>query len=150
MVFYVHIGSDPTSWRVPEGIAISAVAQELAQATAPVTLPVDYPLIGTLVVSARSAGTVVLTPPGPTGSHPSGARLRVPVIRVPSGVAATVGEPGDYALAPGTSLAQLQQDIESAMTEGTVLTLPIGNAGPNAVLVLGGASLAYAILCPAS
>ena len=149
-MFYVQIGSDPTSWRVPEGVAIGSVAQELAQATAPVTLPVDYPLIGTLVVSARSAGTVLLTPPGPDGSHPSGARLRVPVIRVPSGVAATVDKPGGHSLAPGTNLAQLQQDIESAMTGGTILTLPIGDAGPNAALVLGGASLAYVILCPAS
>ena len=149
-MFYVQIGSDPTSWRVPEGVAISSVAQDLAQATAPVPLPVDYPLVGTLVVSARSAGTVLLTPPGPDGSHPSGARLRVPVIRVPSGVAATVDKPGGHSLAPGTNLAQLQQDIESAMTGGTILTLPIGDAGPNAALVLGGASLAYVILCPAS
>ena len=149
-MFYVQIGTDPTSWRVPEGVAISSVAQDLAQATAPVPLPVDYPLVGTLVVSARSAGTVLLTPPGPDGSHPSGARLRVPVIRVPSGVAATVDKPGAHSLGPGTNLAQLQQDIESAMTGGTILTLPIGDAGPNAALVLGGASLAYVILCPAS
>ena len=149
-MFYVQIGSDPTSWRVPEGVAIGSVAQELAQATAPVTLPVDYPLIGTLVVSARSAGTVLLTPPGPDGSHPSGARLRVPVIRVPSGAAATVDKPGAHSLAPATNLAQLQQDIEGAMTGGTVLALPIDNAGPNAALVLSGASLAYAVLGPAS
>jgi hypothetical protein len=74
----------------------------------------------------------------------------VPVIRVPSGAGATVDKPGGCSLAPGTSLAQLQQDIESAMTGGTILTLPIGDAGPNAALVLCGASLAYVILCPAS
>jgi hypothetical protein len=74
----------------------------------------------------------------------------VPVIRVPSAAAATVDKPGAHSLAPATNLVQLQQDIEGAMTGGTVLALPIDNAGPNAALVLSGASLAYVVLCPAS
>jgi hypothetical protein len=149
VVFNLHIGTDPTEWQVLQEGYAGAVAQELAQATGPVVLPVNYPLVGTLVLSVRSAGTVAVTPPGPHGSHPSGAKLKWPVIRIPSAVVPAVNTPGDYILASDTNLAQLQQDIESAMTNGTLLTVPVMSIGLGAALVLSGASLAYAVLCPA-
>jgi hypothetical protein len=165
VVFYLHIGTDPTLWTVDQERAIGEVAQELAQATTPVVLPLKFPLIGTLVLSVRSAGAVAPYT-APSGSHPSGAKLPTALIRVPSGAAATAEAPGGYSLAPGTGLAQLEQDIIAAMTGGTSLTVPVtsvpgvvsapgaattpdGASFIDAALVLNGASLAYAVLCPA-
>ena len=150
MVFYLYIGTDPTGWRVSQAGAAEAVTQELAQATGPVEFQVDYPFIGTLVLSVRNAGTVSVVPPGPTGSHPSGARMQRPLIRVPSGVKAGVDVAGDYTLAPGTDLGQLAQGIKGAMTNGTPLAVPVMSVGLGAGLVLSGASLAYAVLVPAA
>jgi hypothetical protein len=43
----------------------------------------------------------------------------------------------------------LQQDIVTAMTDGTFLTVQTSSV-PGGALVLNGATLAYAVLCPAS
>ena len=147
-MFHLYIGTDPTDWVVRQDVDVSALAQELAQATAPVTLPVAFPLQGNLVLSARAAGAVLLAPPGAHGSHPTGVTLQAPLIRVPSSAAATVANPG-YWLPPGTDLSRLEQDIIAAMTAGTSLTVQISGV-PDAVLVLNGATLAYAVLCQAA
>jgi hypothetical protein len=149
VVFYLHIGTDPTTWLVPQESAIDAVAQELAQATGPVVLPVKFPLAGTLVLSVRSAGAVWVASPPPMGIHPSGAKLPAPLIYVSSAVAATPETPGGYPLPPATDLAKLQQDIQSAMSGGSILSVPVVHMGLGAALVLSGMSLAYAVLCPA-
>ena len=148
-MFYVQIGSDPTIWWITQGRAIDSVAQELAQA-ASAALPVEFPLAGTLVVSARSAGTVWVGPPPPMGSHPSGAVLPGAGIHLPSAVEATPKAPGGYRLLPGTDLDQLQQNIVAAMNGGTMLTVPVADMGLGATIVLSGASLAYAVICPQS
>jgi hypothetical protein len=149
-VFLLHIGTDPTTWWVSRQEAIEAVAQELQQATtATVELPVEFPLVGTLVVSPRCAGAVWVGPPPPTGSHPTGAKLPSPAIRVPSAVAATPEAPGTYPLPASPDLASLQQIIEAAMLDGMLLTVKTSSV-PSADLVLSGTSLAYVVLCPQS
>jgi hypothetical protein len=145
-VFNLRIGTDPTNWTVLQDRDLNALAQELIQASGPVVLAVDYPLKGNLVLSAHSAGAVWLAPPGPHGSHPTGVTLHLPVIRVPSATAVTQDAPG-CPLPAGTDLAQLQQDVIGAMTTGTFLTVPTSSVPP-AVLVLSGATLAYAVVCP--
>ena len=146
-MFYLQIGTDPTTWVVSQAHTIGEVAQELTQAIA---VPVEFPLVGTLVVSPRGAGAVWVSSPPPMGSHPSGAKLPGPVIRAPSAAEATPEAPGGYPLVPGTNLAQLQQDIIAAMNGGTLLTVPVVSKGEGAVLVLSGATLAYAVVSPAS
>ena len=145
-MFNLRIGTDPTDWEVPQDLDIDALAQQLA--TGPVVLAVSYPLQGNLVLSARNAGTVWFGPPGPDGSHPTGATLQAPVIYVPSADAPTRQAPG-YPLHTGTDLAQLQQAIVTAMTEGTFLTVQTSSV-PGGALVLNGATLAYAVLCLAA
>jgi hypothetical protein len=145
-MFNLRIGTDPTNWEVPQGLDTSALARQLT--TGPVVLSVSYPLRGNLVLSAGNAGAVWFGPPGPHGSHPTGADLPVPVIYVPSATAPTHQAPG-YPLHIGTDLAQLQQEIVTAMTEGTFITVPTSTVTGGA-LVLNGATLAYAVLCQAT
>ena len=146
-MFHLTIGIDPTLWEVPEDLDV--VAPQLAQSTGPVVLPVTFPLQGNLVLSVRSAGAVWMGVPGDEGSHPSGAKLPGPLIRVPSAVAATPEAPGGYPLPPEPGLPSLQQLIEAAMSDGTLLTVHTSSV-PSADLVLSGASLAYVVLCPQS
>ena len=143
-MFDLRIGTDPTVWLVPQDLDISALAQQLA--AGPVVLPVSIPLQGTLVVSARNAGAVSFTVPGPHGSHPTGAQLPSPAIHLPSAAAPTRDAPGDT-LPRGTDMDQLQRDIVAAMTDGTFLTVQTSSV-PGGALVLNGATLAYAVLCP--
>jgi hypothetical protein len=54
-----------------------------------------------------------------------------------------------HALPSGTDLAALEREITAAMGDGTRMTVDVG--GPEAVvLVLNGATLPFAVLCPAS
>ncbi len=143
-MYILRIGTDPTDWEVPQDLDIDALAQQLA--AGPVELPVSYPLQGTLVVSARNAGAVSFTIPGPHGSHPTGAQLPSPAIHLPSPTAPTHDVPGGYTLPRGTDMGQLQQDIVTAMTDGTFLTVQTSTV-PGGALVLNGGTLAYAVLC---
>lgn len=145
-MFNLRIGTDPADWEVPQDLDVNALAQQLA--AGPVVLPVSAPLQGNLVLSARNAGAVWFAIPGPHGSHPTGASAPSPLIHVPSAAVPTHAAPG-YALPRGTDLAQLQQDIVTAMTDGTFLTLQTSSV-PGGALVLSGATLAYAVLCPAN
>ncbi len=145
-MYLLRIGTDPTDWEVLQDLDISALAQQLA--AGPVELPVSYPLRGTLVVSARNAGAVSYTLPGPHGSHPTGAELPSPAIHLPSATAPTQDMPGDT-LPRGTDMDQLQQSIVAAMTDGTFLTIQTSSV-PGGALVLNGATLAYAVLCRAA
>ena len=144
-MFDLRIGADPTVWEILQDLDITALAQQLA--AGPVVLPVSYPLQGTLVVSARNAGAVSFSMPGQQGSHPTGAQLPQPAIHLPSATAPTHDVPG-YALPRGTNMDQLQRDIVAAMTDGTFLTVQTSGV-PGGALVLSGATLAYAVLCPA-
>lgn len=142
-MFILRIGTDPTDWEVAQDLDANALAQQLA--AGPVVLPVSYPLLGTLVVSARNAGSVSFTLPGPHGSHPTDATWQLPVIHLPSATAPTPDVPG-YTLPRGTDMARLEQDIVAAMTDGTFLTVQTSSV-PGGALVLNGATLAYAVLC---
>ncbi|MFI5066583.1 MAG: hypothetical protein ACHP9Z_21765, partial [Streptosporangiales bacterium] len=62
---------------------------------------------------------------------------------------ATHDAPG-YTLAAGYRLATLEQDLIAAMTAGTMLNVTLEAAPPGkGVVALSGATLAYAVLCPA-
>jgi hypothetical protein len=142
----LKIGTDPTAW-VLQDADENAVAGELSRATGPVVLPVAAPLQGRLVLNPRYAATVsLLRPPSVVGAHPTGATAPTrPVVYFPSVTPATQDSPG-HALDPGTDLAALEQDIVTAMTGGTSLTLQVNALSGSGLLVLNGAVLAFVVL----
>lgn len=145
----LQIGVDPIAWYVHEADYESLAAQ-LSQSAGPVAVPVFGPLTGRLVLSPRSAGSVFLGPPGAGhGTHPSDVRFpgAPSLLFVPSAVPPSTSTPG-YWLPPDTDLANLEQEIVTAMTQGTVVSVPVSTLGGPAVIVLGGASLSYAVVCP--
>ena len=144
----LQIGADPTGWYVLNGDRAALTAQ-LSQAAGPVIVPVYAPLSGQLVVNPRSAGSVSLGPPAAgSGTHPSDDRFPgAPAnLYVPSTVSPGAVNPG-YPLLPGTDVAALQQQIVTAMRDGTVLPVPYGSLmSGNGTLVLSGSTLAFAVL----
>jgi hypothetical protein len=154
----LKIGADPTRW-LTEGASFDALAATLNQ-SGPVPLTVEGPLRGRLVLSMSRAGTVALVPPMPgEGSHPSDKpppvqpqvqALQGPSLYLPTVTGATQ-IPG-YALPADTDPAVLEQSIITAMTDGSTLTVPLGMtvASPGGMVLLNGASLAFAVICPAA
>ena len=166
----LQIGTDPTLWVVSASQA--EVAGQLTQATSPISLQVVGPVEGQLVLSARSAGSVLVVSspsdvggvhptgdaPGgahaavvtsggviPEGVHPTGAgALMASAVHLPSVTAATTSSPG-YLLASGTEFAPTVADIVDAMTKGTRLTLQLG-VSSGGILALNGAALTFAVV----
>jgi hypothetical protein len=154
----LRIGSDPSSWVVPNA-EYGQLVDRLSQATAPVVLDVVAPLAGRLVLSHRAAGSVVLLqPPGgqaweSTDWNPSRiAKPVAPVARVaPVVYIASPGGPGQgtsqYALSSSVTSQVLEQEIVTAMSgDGTELTLPVFDPTGTGVLLLHGAALPFAVI----
>jgi len=149
MDIFLRIEGDPTAW-VLQASGYQAVAQDLSQASRPVVLPVVAPLQGRLVLSPRCAGSIaVLGPPGGAGWVPSDIKLPTALLYVPSATGPTQDFPG-YALARNTDLGALEQEIVAAMSQGSVLTVEVSDNSERGVLVLNGAALLLAVLCPAA
>jgi hypothetical protein len=142
---FLQIGTDPTAWAL-ESADLDTVAAQLSQATGPVVLPVVSPLQGNLVVSPPAAATISVQRPSPTHStHPSHIALpRWPVLYLPSQTGPTPDSPG-YPLVPGTDLAAQEQDIITAMTTRTFLSVQVADI-PGGVVLLNGAALDFAVL----
>jgi hypothetical protein len=145
----LHIEGDPASW-VLDDVQIQTVAQELGQSGRPVILDVVAPLKGRLVLSAKSAGSVALLgPPSGVGWTPGGIILPHAHLYVPSAAGPTVQAPG-YALAQSADLTKLEHDIVTAMRHGTFITVEVAEGLQDGILVLNGAALPLAVLCPPS
>ena len=146
----LQIGNDPAVWFF-DPARYDEVAAGLAAPGAPLVMEVVAPLAGRLVLNPRTAGKVALTLPfQPVGWNPSGIILpRSPLLYVSSVTGPTHDAPG-YTLAPGYHLATLEQDLIVAMTAGTMLNVTLEAAPPGkGIVALSGATLAYAVLCPA-
>lgn len=147
----LQIGNDPATWYFEHG-QYDRVAAALAAPGAPCTVQVVAPLAGTLILNPRAAGKVALQlPMRPVGWNPSGAFLpRSPLLYLASAAGPTHAAPG-YTLAAGYMLSGLEQDILAAMTNGTMLTVTL-ESGPSGkgVVAVSGATLSYAVLCPAA
>ena len=148
MKIVLVIGTDPAEW-VLEASDLDAVAAQLSQATSAIVLPVISPLAGQLVLSAGAAATIALSAPSGVGWNPSDCRLPggSQILYVPTLTGATRGKHG-FALPPGTNLDALAQDIAAAMDDGDILKVSLAPQGGDASLVLQGAGLAYAVVCP--
>lgn len=161
MDLILRIGSDPSSWVVPNA-EYGQLVDRLSQATAPVVVDVVAPIAGRLVLSHRAAGSVVLLqPPGgqaweSTDWNPSRIAKPVapvaPVARVaPVVYIASPGGPGqgtsEYALASSVTSQVLEQEIVTAMSgDGSELTLPVFDPTGTGVLLLHGASLPFVVV----
>ncbi len=144
----LHIAADPNPW-VLDDAQLESVAEQIAQAGGPVTLPVIAPLKGSLVLSRSAASVALLPPPGGVGWTPGYIHLPAPGLYVPS-PSTPASHVTAYALPPPADLTKLGQDIVAAMTEGTRLTVEISDGLLTGQLFLNGATLPFAVLCPAS
>jgi hypothetical protein len=158
----LKIGADPTSWFIT-GTSYGVVADELGQGS-PVLLDVAFPLQGQLVLSLPHTGSVSLLPP-PThaGTHPGDnpppaqgeaqngtgipapLPLQSPTLYLPSAAGAALESPG-YQLPAGTDLGALAPAIKTAIGGGSLYRVSLANG----LLVLNGAALAFAVICPAT
>jgi hypothetical protein len=142
---YLQIGSDPTTWMLSEAIDAQALTSRH---------PVEAPVVagwngrlklgrnGTLILSSRAAGSVVLS--GVGNAIPSGGRLVSPAfLYLPSAAGLKQSTPG-YALPPDTDVAALQNEITTAMSRSEFCTVPSSHGA----LVLNGATLPFVVLFP--
>jgi hypothetical protein len=147
----LRIGNDPASWTLPDA-SYDDLVTKLGQSTGPLVLPVAAPLSGSLVLSRQAAGSVVLLqPPGgrvweTTGSNPGHeAWPDAPVIYLASPAGPVRG--ARYAVSSNVDAMTAVQAIETAMTDGTVLTFPVFDPSGTGLLVIRGASLPFAVVC---
>jgi hypothetical protein len=140
----LRIGADPTDW-VLENADPYTVAAQLSQATGPVVLPVVDPLQGDLVVSPSAAATIwVHSPPPSDGWHPSHIAVSRSVLYLHSATGPTQDYPG-YPLDPNTDLAALKQNIITAMSGRTFLSIQVVGI-PGGIVLVNGATVDFAVL----
>jgi hypothetical protein len=142
MYKFLRIEADPTLWVLQDPIDVA----QLTAPAQPVAVQVAHPLQGTMLLSGRAAASIALLGPQPVGWRPSGIMLPTAVLYLPSPAGPTHSNPG-FTLPAGADLAKVQGDITAAMSAGTAVAVPIAGSGE---LVLNGAALSFAILCPAA
>jgi hypothetical protein len=144
MTTIFRIGSDPTPW-VLRGTEPHEPAW--SQSGEPVTIQVEGPIAGTLVLSPRRAGTLAMTPQRNSGWVPC-EKLTANYLYVPSATGWDVDASG-YVLATGTDPGDLEQALIAAMSQGTVLTVRLATISGPGFLVLDGSVLPFAVIAPA-
>jgi hypothetical protein len=146
----VRIGGDPTSWTVA-GQSYETMTEELSNATGPVVIQVISPLVGSLVLSHRAAGSVaVIQPPGGvvfknTGSNPGHEQAPTTAtlyLASPAGPG-----PGAMYAASNANFAAAVQEVSTAMANGAVLALSVYDASGTGTLLINGAALPFAVVC---
>ena len=117
----IRIEGDPTSWT----LAAPADPGQVAASSGPVALEISEPLAGRMLLSPRSAGSVVFLQPAASPHHgvvPNGVRLPEQCLYVSSatGPDPHSNPPRYYVLPRSADLAALEAQITAAMGEGTV------------------------------
>lgn len=138
----ITIAGDPTSWWTESVTDADALAAELAAGS--VNVPVFYPINGNLLVSKNASVTIVDVPPT-VSWIPSGVQAPVATLYVEAGPTADFS---GYTLSAGTDLAQLENEITTAMDDQSVIKVPVSSSRGSGVAVLHGASLTFAVVCP--
>jgi hypothetical protein len=144
---HIQIEGDPTVWTLRQPID----ADRISKADAPLALAVMNPLSGTLLLSASAAASVTLFPAegiplNPRGWIPGDVTLPFPALYLPSVLIPDSGAL-KYQLSEATAV-QLAHRIKTAMATRTKITVPFGDAGNNGEVVLNGALLPFAVICP--
>jgi hypothetical protein len=148
MTSVLRIQGDPTGWAVDANSPADIIRQALISQGGPVTVNVEAPLKGRLILSTRSvAGVAVLMPPA--GWLPGGAIQPRATLYVPSPAGPTTQDHG-YTLQASADLAALESAIITAMTDGTAIEIPVADQASLGSLVLNGRALPFVVLCPPS
>jgi len=144
----LQIGNDPATWYFAS-TDYDTVAAGLRQPGVPFPVEAIAPLRGRLLLNPKAAGKVALTQPvKPVGWNPSGiAWPTSPLLYVSSATGPTHADPG-YILARGYQLDALEQEILTAMTQGSIVTVLLDEGLGKGALALSGAALPCAVLCP--
>jgi hypothetical protein len=144
------VSGDPTVWTLAQPVA----ASPLSQLGDVVQIAVAGPLTGSLLLSGRSAASVVVFNPSPLDQPsgggeviPSGVEPATPAIYLPSSTGPALGATL-YGLPSITNLTTLGNNIAAAMSAGSSLTIDYGTAAVGGVLTLNGATLPFVVLCP--
>lgn len=147
----IRIEGDPTSWTLGTPIDPGQVTA----ASGPVVLEVAEPLGGRLLLSPRSAGSVVFFQPAANPRHgvvPNGVKLPGQCLYVASatGPDPHSNPPRYYLLPQSADLAELEARITAAMSGGTIVSVDFTGPADPGVVVINGGAVSFAVLCPAS
>jgi hypothetical protein len=139
MLGYLQIGHDPTKWWFDQPIDASQLARE------PLTIQVLAPVLGTMVLSPRFHSAVTFEQA--SGAPPQNQDVPAWTIYVPTTAGVPDGHDG-YELPDNADLDRLQSEITALMRDGHSQTITLRGDAPHRTLVLDGATLAFAVLCP--
>jgi hypothetical protein len=138
MPSYIQIGDDPTKWWLNQPINASQLTGQ------PLSVQVNLPVTGTLVLSGKFANVVVYDQA--SGAPTRNLDVPIPAIYVPSAAGISEGHVG-YELPASADLATLAGQIETSMRNGHSQTVTLGGNAAGGTLVLNGATLPFAVLC---
>lgn len=146
MPLALRIAGDPVLWALGADAQIDAIQQDLINQDSPVALDVDAPFKGRLVLSPLAfTAAAVLRPP--VGWIPGGAIQDSALLYVPS-PAGPVSDDHGYTLSESTNLTELENEIVTAMTDGTTISIEVAWGAWGGSLLLNGAALPFAVICP--
>ena len=115
----LQIEGEPARWALGANSPADVIQQALISQDGPITVNVEAPLKGRLILSTQSVTSVaVLTPP--VGWIPGGAILSRAALYVPSPAGPTDTSHG-YTLQASADLVALESDIVTAMADGTTI-----------------------------
>jgi hypothetical protein len=146
MTSVLRIQGDPASWAVGANSPADMIRQALISQGGPITVNVEAPLKGRLILSTRSVASVALLMP-PTGWLPGGAIQPRATLYVPSPVGPSTDRHG-YTLQASADLAALESGIVTAMTDGTTIEIPVADQASMGSLLLNGGTVPFVVLCP--
>jgi hypothetical protein len=140
MAVYIQIGDDPTKWWLVQPFNANQLTGQ------PLILDIAAPIGGWMVLSGRASSVVIFNEPDatvPGEVPPAGGN-----IYLPTGAGVSAHNYG-YGLTPNEALnaPNLSSQIETAMHNGTRLTIPLYGGG---TLVINGATLDFVVVQPAS
>jgi hypothetical protein len=130
---YFQVTGDPTQWSPVQSLQLTGQA---------LTIEAAAPLAGALVLSPKFAGVAVFT----QSPIATALDLASPVIYLPTATGPSASSAG-YALPASANLTTLASQIAALMLNGTSQTIALADGGE---LVLNGANLSFAVLCPAT
>ncbi len=152
MYSHIQIDGDPTKWWLDQPIDASYLTGQTPR------FQVKAPLVGTLLLSPKSAASVAffdIPPEGaippPEGAVPHDVDLpaSASVIYVPTATGPSAGSVG-YELPDFVNLADLADQVTALMRAGRSQTIALGSTGSGGALVLNGATLSFVVLCRAT
>ena len=136
MAVYIQIGDDPTKWWLVQPFNANQLTGQ------PLTLDLQAPLSGALVLSGKFDSVAVFNVPDatvPENLNPSAVAIYLPTATGPS------AQHYGYTLSPTVNVENLPSEIATAMHNGARQTVPLTGGG---TLVLDGSTLPFVVIQP--